>query len=58
MEGADFAYVCMMMNVPHFQIRAISNYVEKRNRNAWKIEEALINLESVVLKLVEELIIH
>jgi futalosine hydrolase len=55
MEGAAFAYVCMLMNVPHFQIRAISNYVEKRNRNAWKIEEALIILEKLILNIIDEI---
>ncbi|MEO8150749.1 MAG: futalosine hydrolase [Bacteroidia bacterium] len=55
MEGAAFSYVCMMMNIPHFQIRAVSNYIEKRNRNAWKIKEALESLESVLLKLIGEI---
>ena len=44
MEGAAFFYVCNQMKVPALQIRAISNYVEKRNRDAWKIKLALNNL--------------
>src|ERR1700754_1683246 len=31
MEGAAFFYACHQFNVPCLQIRAVSNYVEKRN---------------------------
>jgi futalosine hydrolase len=55
MEGAAFFYVCMMEKVPCFQIRAISNRVEKRNRNAWNIPLAMQNLAVVVKSLFEEL---
>jgi futalosine hydrolase len=36
MEGAAFFYACRQMNLPCLQIRAVSNYVEKRNRDNWK----------------------
>lgn len=41
MEGAAFFYSCTAMKLPALQIRAISNYVEARNRNTWKVKEAL-----------------
>jgi futalosine hydrolase len=44
MEGAAFFYVCREMNVPCIQIRAVSNYVEKRNRDNWQIGLAIKNL--------------
>ena len=44
MEGAAFFYACNQMNVPCIQIRAVSNYVEKRNRDNWKIGLAIKNL--------------
>tara|TARA_R110002111_G_scaffold117946_1_gene180273 strand:- start:298 stop:918 length:621 start_codon:yes stop_codon:yes gene_type:complete len=44
MEGAAFFYVCNQFKTATIQIRAISNYVEKRNRDAWEIELALNNL--------------
>lgn len=44
MEGAAMHYVCLQENVPFAQIRAISNYVEKRNRASWQIEKAITNL--------------
>ncbi len=40
MEGAAFFYACKMEKIPCLQIRAVSNKVERRNRNNWKIKEA------------------
>jgi len=34
------------MGVPCMQIRAVSNYVEKRNRDAWQIGLAIKNLNT------------
>lgn len=48
MEGAAFYYACALSDQPSLQIRAISNYVEPRNRNEWKIKEALSGLKTVV----------
>jgi futalosine hydrolase len=41
MEGAAFFYSCFTAGVPCAQVRAISNYVERRNRAAWRVPEAL-----------------
>lgn len=49
MEGAAFFYVCMMEKVPCIQLRAVSNYVERRNKNKWNIPLALDNLTRVTL---------
>jgi len=46
MEGAAFFYACRQMGVPGLQIRAVSNYVEKRNRDAWQIGLAIKNLNT------------
>lgn len=46
MEGAAFYYACKILDIPCFQMRAISNYVEPRNRNNWKIAEAISNLKT------------
>ena len=48
MEGAAVFYVCAMERIPFLQLRAISNRVEARNRNAWKMELALGNLSDAV----------
>jgi futalosine hydrolase len=41
MEGAAFMYACLMHDVPFAQIRAVSNVVERRDRGAWKVQEAI-----------------
>jgi futalosine hydrolase len=46
MEGAAFHYTCLREQVPFAQVRAISNYVEPRNREVWKMKEAIINLNN------------
>jgi futalosine hydrolase len=46
MEGAAVFYACKQAGVPCVQIRAVSNYVEKRNREAWKIGLAVKNLNT------------
>jgi futalosine hydrolase len=44
MEGAACMIACQKQNIPCIQIRAISNYVEKRNKAAWDIPLAIENL--------------
>ncbi|HEY5327129.1 MAG TPA: futalosine hydrolase [Mucilaginibacter sp.] len=46
MEGAAFFYACKQFNMPCLQIRAVSNYVEKRNRDNWQIGLAIKNLNT------------
>ena len=46
MEGAAFFYACEQAGLPALQIRAVSNYVEKRNRDAWNIGLAVKNLNT------------
>lgn len=55
MEGAAFFYTCNQMEVPTVQLRAISNYVEKRNREAWKIGLALNNLAEAISTIINKL---
>jgi futalosine hydrolase len=49
MEGAAFFYACRQLNVPCLQIRAVSNYVEKRNRDNWHIGLAIKNLNKFAM---------
>jgi Nucleoside phosphorylase len=44
MEGAALHYVCLQKNIPFLQFRAISNYVGRRNKEAWDVPLALNNL--------------
>lgn len=46
MEGAAFFMVCLREKVPFCSIRAISNYVEPRNRAGWQLEKAIDRLNA------------
>jgi futalosine hydrolase len=53
MEGAAFLYACAMQTVPHAQVRAVSNLVERRNRAAWKMEDAIHNLGAAAIRILD-----
>jgi futalosine hydrolase len=53
MEGAAFMYSCQSHGIPFAQVRAVSNIVEQRNREAWKMTEAIDNLATVALHILE-----
>lgn len=55
MEGAAFMYACLINRVPFAQVRAVSNFVEIRNREAWNIADSISNLSEVALKIIDEL---
>ncbi|MDB4903965.1 MAG: mqnD [Mucilaginibacter sp.] len=56
MEGAAFFYACREMNVPCVQIRAVSNYVEKRNRDNWDIGLGIKNLNTFATEFLNKLV--
>jgi futalosine hydrolase len=51
MEGAAFFYVCLQMDIPCMQIRAISNRVGPRTPGNWQLKTAIQNLTEVIQKL-------
>jgi len=53
MEGAALHYVCLHMNIPFLQIRAISNLVGERDKSKWKMTEAISNLNIELNKIIE-----
>nr|MBC7611812.1 futalosine hydrolase [Pseudopedobacter sp.] len=55
MEGAAFFYACEEIEIPAIQIRAISNYVEKRNRKNWNIPLAVKNLNNWLIENIKNL---
>jgi futalosine hydrolase len=55
MEGAACFYVCLLEKTDCLQIRSVSNKVEKRNRDKWKINEALNSLAGFASLLLLEL---
>ncbi|MBK8952437.1 MAG: futalosine hydrolase [Chitinophagaceae bacterium] len=55
MEGAALHYVCLMENVPFLQIRAVSNYIAERNKKNWNMKESISNLNTELIKLLQQL---
>ena len=49
MEGAAFAYACASAHVPYAQVRAVSNTIERRNREAWRLELAIRHLNDAAV---------
>ncbi len=54
MEGAAFFQTCLSENMAFAQIRGVSNFVEARNRDNWKMEEAIQNLNQILIELFEK----
>ena len=55
MEGAAIFKVCKEFAVPCMQVRAISNKVEKRNKENWDLPLAIKNLNNAVVEIITEL---
>jgi len=55
MEGAAVFYAGKQLNIDCLQIRSISNYVEPRNKDNWKIGLAIKNLNDWAIAFVGEM---
>ena len=55
MEGAAFMYACLIDEVPFAQVRAVSNVVAKRNRDAWRMADAIENLGKTAVRILDTL---
>ena len=55
MEGAACMMLAKQYTIPMIQIRGISNYVEKRNKDSWKIDLAINNLHMELEKILNKL---
>lgn len=53
MEGAAFFWAALQSDVPFLEIRALSNFVEPRNRENWQISLAIDRLNEVLIKMLE-----
>jgi futalosine hydrolase len=54
MEGAAFMYACLVHRCRFAQVRAVSNIVERRNRDAWKLSEAIHALGDVTARILAQ----
>jgi futalosine hydrolase len=53
MEGAAFMYACLVHGVSFAQVRAVSNIVERRNRDGWKLREAVDALATTIVTIID-----
>lgn len=53
MEGAAFHWACLTEKIPFLQIRGVSNTVGERNKQHWKIKEALEVAASTTLEFIQ-----
>ncbi len=54
MEGAAVFYTCMMEKQDFIEFRAVSNYIEPRNKDNWDIPLAINNLNNRIIEFLEE----
>jgi futalosine hydrolase len=52
MEGAALHYTCLMEQIPFIQLRAVSNFVGDRDKNNWKIKQAIAVLNEKLRRIV------
>ena len=55
MEGASLHFVCLEEQILFLQIRSISNVVGERDKQKWKIKEAIRNLNIEIEKILKQL---
>jgi len=53
MEGAAAAQVCAIHDIPFLEVRGVSNLVEDRARETWRIREAAESAQAAVRRLLE-----
>jgi len=58
MEGAALHYVCLETQVPFIQLRGISNKVEIRNKENWKIPVAIQHCHQTLNLILSQLILE
>lgn len=51
MEGAALHFVALKKDIPFLQLRSISNFVGERNKENWKMKEAIQELNNTLLNL-------
>ena len=54
MEGAAFMYAALITGTPFAQVRAVSNVVERRNRAAWRLDDAIRNLGETATRMLRD----
>lgn len=58
LEGAPFFYISLLKKIPFLSLRSISNYVEARDTFKWNIPLAIEQLNTMVIRLLEDTKFH
>ncbi len=53
MEGAAFHYVCINEGAAFAQVRAVSNYVQSRDKSQWRMKDAIVNLNKWLIGFID-----
>ncbi len=53
MEGAAIAHVALLKGCEFIELRGISNIIEERDKRRWRLREASINSQNVVIELIK-----
>lgn len=56
MEGAAIFLCCLSEGIPFLAIRAVSNYVEARDRSAWDIPLAIDQLNQILRSMIDTIL--
>lgn len=56
MEGAAIHYVCIQTGIPFIHLRAISNLAGERDKQRWKMQEAIQNLGTAIDETIQRLV--
>jgi futalosine hydrolase len=55
LEGAALHHVAISENIPFVQLRALSNYIGERDKQKWRLKQAIVNLDEELNKLLVSL---
>jgi futalosine hydrolase len=55
MEGAGFMCACIVNDTLFAQVRAVSNAMERRNKDAWKLKGAIDSLTAAAERILDDL---
>jgi futalosine hydrolase len=53
MEGAALHYCCIKLNQPFIQLRGISNMIGERDRSKWTMQEAIENMNTELIRIIQ-----
>ena len=56
MEGAAFLFACLSDQIDCIQLRSISNWVTERNKDSWQTEQAIENVNLIVIDMIDAMV--